>query len=319
MKRRVDKNKQFLINVNITQCKLGMWQNCLTGRALKTTFVNNFNVGVADNISNVLVINKHAIDVVNEFCDRGYNSNLKDGWMNPVVMCSVNKDFIASNFPQSEGIIDDYYNVRTNYNVTVMNGNPYPLKDKECVYNRYLTTIRDENMNPIDLNNVYRYGVITVAPISKPLLLDDTQMCSESFLNTLSSIETLFQTAIFYGHNILLLTPFGHTDDDVPQEDIVKIYNLCIYKYGHRFKYIIVCIPPWDGNYIFDLFNDGIIRPQDLAENYNDSHDDKSHDNSDDESEDDNNSYNSDKNDNKTKIKIKNNNNKTNKSKYANR
>jgi hypothetical protein len=285
MKKRVDKNKQFLINVNITQSKLGLWQNCFTGKALKTTFVSNFNVGVADNICDVLVINKHTVDVIPEFCDRGFNSNLKDGWMNPVAMCTVNKDFIASNFPQSEGIIDDYYNLRTNYNVTIMNGNPYPLKNKECVYNKYLTVIRDENMNPLDLNNIYRFGIITISPITKPLLLSDSKMSSEDFINMLSSVETLFQTAIYYGHNILLLTPLGHTDDEVPQEDIIKIYNLCIYKYSHRFKYIIMCVPKWDGTYLFDLFNEMIIRPQEIAENYQD-------DNSDDDSVSNENSIN---------------------------
>ena len=284
MKRRVDKNKQYLININITQSKLGLWQNCLTGKAIKTAFVSNFNVGLADNICNVMVINKHAIDVMPEFCNRGFNADLKD-WMNPVALCSVNKDFIASNFPQSEGIIDDYYNIRTNYNITTMNGNPYPLKDRECVYNRYLTVIRDENMNPLDLNNIYRFGVITASPITKPLLLSDSKMSSEDFINILSSIETVFQTAIYYNHNILLLTPFGHTDDEVPQEDIVKIYNLCIYKYGHRFKYIIVCVPKWDGNYLFDLFNDMIIRPQEICENYQNESDEEQE--NDDEQEDD--------------------------------
>jgi hypothetical protein len=287
MKRRVDKNKQYLININITQSKLGLWQNCLTGKAFKTAFVSNFNVGVADNICNVMVINKHAVDVMPEFCDKGFNSNLKDGWMNPVAMCSVNKDFIASNFPQSEGIIDDYYNLRTNYNVTTMNGNPYPLKDRECVYNRYLTVIRDENMNPLDLNNIYRFGIITASPITKPLLLNDSKMSSEDFINILSSIETVFQTAIYYNHNILLLTPFGHTDDEVPQEDIVKLYNLCIYKYGHRFKYIIVCVPKWDGNYLFDLFNDMIIRPQEICESYQNESDENQDDQEQEEQEED--------------------------------
>jgi hypothetical protein len=168
-----------------------------------------------------------------------------------------------------------------------MNGNPYPLKDRECVYNRYLTVIRDENMNPLDLNNIYRFGIITASPITKPLLLNDSKMSSEDFINILSSVETVFQTAIYYNHNILLLTPFGHTDDEVPQEDIVKIYNLCIYKYGHRFKYIIICVPKWDGNYLFDLFNDMIIRPQEICESYQNDSEDDQEDDQEDEQEDD--------------------------------
>ena len=78
----------------------------------------------------------------------------------------------------------------------------------------------------------------------------------------LETIETLFQTAISANHNVLVLTAFGNTIDDVPQEDIVKIYNHCIFKYGHRFKKIIIAIPIWYGSYLFDLFDNEIIRPQ---------------------------------------------------------
>ena len=63
-------------------------------------------------------------------------------------------------------------------------------------------------------------------------------------------------------NNVLILTALGNTEDDVPQEDIVKIYNACIYKYGHRFLKIIIAIPIWYGSYIFDLFNNNIVRPQ---------------------------------------------------------
>ena len=280
-----NKTKQVIIMQNITACKVGFYQNCLIGKSLKTSYVNNFSVGDQPNICNVYVVNQHAIDAIQEFCTEGTNQELKEDWMNPVAMCVVNRsNFLGTNFPQSEGITDDIYNLRTNFNMITSNGNPFPLKEKECVYNKFITTIRDSNLQAIPVQNTYKFGVIVISPINKPSLLDELRMGSNEFLNTMTTLETLFQTAIYYGHNILLLTPFGHTSDDVPQEDVIKIYNSLIFKYQHRFTNIIFCIPPWDGYEMFKLYEDNIIIPQDICdEEINENNDEDS------ESEEDNN------------------------------
>jgi hypothetical protein len=264
---KAKKTKQVLVTQNITMCKLGVFQQCAITKALKTSFVNNFNPGDVQNICDVLVVNQHALDVVLEFCEKGISPPYRDGWMNPVAMCAVNRqEFTGSNFNQSEGLTDDIYNLRTNYNMIVSQGNPFPIKDKECVYNRFVTVIRDRNFNPIPLPMTYRFGLITTSAEHKPALIDETRMASVNFINMLSTLETVFQTAIYYGHNILLLTPIGQTDDEVPQEDIVKIYNSLIFKYQHKFKYIIVCVPEWDGKELFDLYDTYIVQPQKLCE-----------------------------------------------------
>lgn len=266
-REKTKKTKQVLVTQNITACKLGVYQQCAITKALKTTFVPNFNPGDAQNICDVLVVNQHALDVTIEFCDRGISPPFRDGWMNPILICGVNRNnFTGSNFNQSEGITDDIYNLRTNYNMIVSQGNPFPLKDKECVYNRFVTVIRDKNFNPIPLQMTYRFGLITTSAEYKAPLLDENRMASTNFINMLSTLETAFQTAIYYGHNILLLTPIGQTDDEVPQEDIIKIYNSLIFKYQHKFKYIIICVPEWDGKELFDLYDTYIIQPQRLCE-----------------------------------------------------
>jgi hypothetical protein len=204
----------------------------------------------------------HPVDAIAEFCMKGFNQPLLNG-MNPVAVCTVGEDFIASNFPQSEGIRDDTFNIRTNYNIMTKFVNYFPLRESECVYTKYITVIRDHNLNPItDQQYLYRFSLITIAPINKPKLLDENKMRSTEYLKTMTIIETIFQTAISGGNNILVLSAFGNTEDDVPQEDIVKIYNACIYKYGHRFLKIVIAIPIWYGTYIYDLFNNDIIRPQ---------------------------------------------------------
>jgi hypothetical protein len=266
-REKTKKTKQVLVTQNITACKLGVYQQCAITKALKTSFVSNFNPGDSQNICDVLVVNQHALDVSIEFCEKGLSAPFRDGWMNPVLICSVNRnEFTGSNFNQSEGITDDIYNLRTNYNMIVSQGNPFPIKDKECVYNRFVTVIRDKNFSPIPLQMTYRFGLITTSAEHKPALLDENRMASTNFINMLSTLETAFQTAIYYGHNILLLTPIGQTDDEVPQEDIIKIYNSLIFKYQHKFKYIIVCVPEWDGKELFDLYDTYIVQPQRLCE-----------------------------------------------------
>ncbi len=258
-----NKTKQHIINQNIAQSKFGMYAQCLTGNCIKTHFDQNFNFGEPNDICDVEVVNLHAVDAIKEYCQLGFNAGFKEGWMNPACVCTVGEDFIGSNYPQSEGIRDDTYNIRTNYNTITKNNNPFPLKQSECAYNRFVTVIRDNNLQPItDLQNLYRFGLINVAPINKPKLLDENRMSSNDFIKTMCTIETIFQTAIAGSHNFLVLTAFGNTEDDIPQEDIVKIYNACIFKYGHRFKKIIIAIPIWYGSYIFDLFNNEIIKPQ---------------------------------------------------------
>ena len=262
-KMKINKTKQTLINQNIAQSKFGMYSQCHIGPCVKNKFNQNFNIGEINNICNVEVVNLHPVDAIANYCAFGFNQPLKEGFMNPVTVCSVGEEFVASNFPQSEGIRDDTFNIRTNFNTITRNVNHFPIKEGECVYTRFITVIRDQKLNAItDQQYLYRFGLITAAPLNKPKLLDENRMMSEDFLRLMGTIETIFQTAIAGNHNILVLSAFGNTEDDIPQEDIVKIYNSCIFKYGHRFIKIIIAIPIWYGTYIFNLFNDNIIQPQ---------------------------------------------------------
>lgn len=263
----VNKTKQYWINQNISQSKFGNYAPCVTGPCIKNQYNASFNIGQIDSICEVEVLNFHVIDIVEDYCAHGFNAGLKDNWVNPVALCTVGHEFIASNFTKSENIRDEYYALRTNLNIITKNNNPFPIKNTECTYNRFITVIRDDKMQPIqDKNNIYRFGLIIAAPIFKPTLLSDSEMSSTNFIQTLATIETVFQTAIAGGHNVLLLTPFGNTEDEVPPEDIVEIYNMCIFKYGHRFKKIIIGVPLWCGEYLFDLFNKNIVRPQDIID-----------------------------------------------------
>lgn len=260
-----NKKKETLINQNISLCRAGVYQNCPTGNCLKSYYNKNFDSGeIMTNVCQVFVYNAHAIDILSDFCLVGFKAGLKDN-LNPVTVCTVGEEFAGSNYPQSEEIRDDIFNVRTNYNMITLRNNPFPLNETECTYNQYLTVMRDQNLSMLTPQNSYRFAIITASPIKKPNLLDENRMNSENFIKMLAKIEAIFQTAILGNHNVLVLTPFGHREDDVPQEDIVKLYNYCIYKYGHKFLRIIIGVPTWDGEYLFNLFNEGIVRPQNLS------------------------------------------------------
>jgi len=94
------KTKQVLITQNMTGCKFGFYTQCEVSKALKTTFLSNFNTGEIMHICEVSVVNAHPIDVSNELCEKGINSQINPE-ANPVLMCIVNRDeFYGTNFIQ---------------------------------------------------------------------------------------------------------------------------------------------------------------------------------------------------------------------------
>lgn len=256
-------SKKIIMNQNMAQSKFGVYKDCLTGRAEKCQYSNNFNLGPPEIICNVYVIKGHPLDIVENFCAKGMNAGIING-INPVLLCVVGNEFSGANIQSSEDMRDEIFNLRTTFNNSFSQNNPYPLKNNECVYNRSITVIRRATMEPIIPKDLYRFGLITSSPIFKPQL-NNGKMKAVDFLNMASNIETIFQTAIRASHNLIILTPFGHTEDEVPQEDIVQIYNSCIFKYSHHFKYIIIGIHAENGIQLFNLFNENIIRPQELT------------------------------------------------------
>lgn len=273
-KGKISKDMKFFINKNIVHSRHGYYKYCETGRAIKTTTVSHMNLQAPDNICSVFVINQHVIDVMSQFCNKGFNVESMQG-INPCAMSVVGRDFYGTNFESFEGLRDSVYNLRTNFNATVTQHNPYPIKDRECIWNKYVTVIRDNNMKFLPYNQIYRFGLITTSPINKPQLIDDATMASEYYLKTLENIECVFQTAISGNYNILVLTPFGSNEDEMPQEDIVKIYNYCIYKYGFRFKYVICAVPPSEKKTVFELYHKGLIRPQEMTKHIDEKYENK--------------------------------------------
>ena len=257
--------KKSLIGQNIFESKAGRYKMCPKARPITCQFVNNYDPKAPSNICEVSVINEHSVDVAEKFAEKGLNANMANN-MNPVVLNVVGSDFTGTNFERNEEIRDEMLNLRTSFNNTVGTNNPYPIKVKECVYAKFVTVIRPKNlMGFLAYPLTYRFALITTPCIKKPKLLKTNIMKASDYLTTCSIIECAFQTAIAGSHTVLILTPFGHEEDENPVDDIIKIYNFCIHKYGHRFKHIIFAIPPFYPNEIFEEYNKNIIRPQDIV------------------------------------------------------
>lgn len=265
MNQKRDKTKTHLMTQNIYHSKYGEYKASPIFKPVKMLPSNNWNNGPIDNVCNVFVINQHPLDIIEPFIVKGTNPMLHKGF-SPVLVNTVGQEFYGTNFETSEGIRDDIFNLRTNFNHTVHLHNPYPIKDNECVYSKCLTVIRGKNLIGLPLNEIYRTALITAIPISKPKLIDEKRMRSADYIKTYSTIDCIFQTAISGCHNMIVLPPFGLYEDEIPQEDIVKLYNSAIFKYGHRFKYIIIGISAQDGAKVFELYNKNIVRPQELVQ-----------------------------------------------------
>jgi len=118
----------------------------------------------------------------------------------------------------------------------------------------------------------YRVAFITACPIPQESSRVK-RFSSADFVKTCTIIENVFQIAIGLNHQVLILTPFGHEEDNNPIEDIIKIYNFCIMKYGHKLKSIIIAIPPYYPKNLFTMYSQNIIKPNELVQEVDNKYD----------------------------------------------
>jgi hypothetical protein len=205
------------------------------------------------------------LDVVEKYCEKGLQYTNENN-MNPVILHVVGEKFDGSNLESNTDIRDDLIIMRTTFRNTLGFGSSqayYPLQENGCVYAKAVTIIRPPMMNSfLPYPMTYRTAVITTCATQVKSLLKNDKMNSTDFINTCTTIETVFHTAIAKNHQVLILTPFGNNEEDKnPVMDIVKIYNYCIFKYGHYFTKIIVAIPSFYSKDIFETFHQNIINP----------------------------------------------------------
>lgn len=253
----VDKDR--IIRDNILQTKTGIYKICPEPCFINFTYVKNSNIDPINAICKVSVQNQHTIDVANIFSNHGIE-NIKN--IPPVMMYPMGADFNGTNYESHEGIFDDQIILKTNYSSIVRKQYNYfnTKEQKNVIYTSPITIIRDSSHNLLPIENIFTVGVITVCYQNKNKLLNN-ELFSADLLLFQIYMETVFQAAICKYHEILLLPLFG-PEHNIPVCDQIKIYNICIMKFSHYFKVIVICVSSPD---LFNLVDDEIIKPHDLT------------------------------------------------------
>jgi hypothetical protein len=271
-----DRYKRTLISMNISQSRSGWYTQIQKHEHMPFAYTQKCDPGEINDICNVEVVYEHALDVAEKYADHGFPKGFtKMNKMNPVILNIVGKEFIGTGYESSENMRDEVINIRTNFCVCSVRSNVFPIKDNQCVHTDLVTVIRpkDPRMGQplLPWPKLYRTGIITASPIKQEE--NTKQFTSDDMTNTLITIECIFQCAIAHSHHVLILTPFGNDEDNNPIEDIIKIYNYCIMMYGHRFKHIIIAIPPHYPKGIYEIYQEEIIKPNKLTQTIEDKYD----------------------------------------------
>lgn len=270
---KVDKSsKRTLINNNISQARVGWFQKFSKCDSLSIPY-SPCDPGKTDNICDVKVIYEHALDVAKNYAEVDAQTFTKTNKMNPAVLNVVGKEFTGDNFESSEEMRDEMMNIRTTFCANPVKANIFPIKEQHCVHTPYVNVIRPKDPRSVfSWKLCYRVGFITACPIPQESS-SVKKFSSSDFVKTCTIIENIFQVAIGLNHQVLILTPFGHEEDNNPIEDIIKIYNFCIMKYGHKLKSVIVAIPPYYPKNLFSLYSQGIIKPNELVQEVDNKYD----------------------------------------------
>jgi len=261
-------NKNITINQNIYQCLKGDYI-CPVYDSIVYNYKKDVELGNIDNICKVIVSYKHSLDIleqVTEKNNKGFD-NIKGSDKIPAVICHFGKTFTGLNFnldSQSKSCIyDENIILRTNYTHIIKKEYDtlmYNKKEDTVIYSNPVTIIRDTSYTFLEKKDVFKTGVITLCYDKNKDLVN--KLLSVSDLMTFKTlVEASFQVAICGDHHILIIPYFTN----IPLEDQTLIFNLCIMKYGHKFKAIMICIPSYEDKHIFQHFDKNIVKPHILT------------------------------------------------------
>ena len=239
-------------------------------RKIKTSFLSDFNLSVPTTLCETSVIYAHCLDVAEQYSEHGVN-NLECQVIDPVIVNVVGSTFSGANYGIRDEIKDQLIHLRTSfcafcYGLTFKEGN--------CAYVNLVMTIRPSNVigEVLPHERAFRTAMIIAPLIQKPTIIDG-KLSVDDLVKLCFIIECIFQTCITAKHNILILPPYGIDNKEIPIDDLILIYNYCIYKYGHRIKKIIVAIPQYFPIGIFNYFNERIVSTQRLFSDIDEKYD----------------------------------------------
>lgn len=246
--------KKDLVTQNMRLIDYGPLKNLHIYKSIRNKYNDDFQIQNSDTFCEVYVLK----DITNITVAESYS-----GKYNIAVVNMITDDYDGGSVQSSRGFIDDTINVRTNLYKSI--ANTYPTNKGEVAYSKDVTVIRNSKyqINPKDF---FKINVITT--LIHFLGQNQSDVTINDYMLVREIVETIFQTAIISHDEVLILSDFGCISNGKMIKDIVDIYNLCILRYGHYFKYIIILIDVKNSNNMahYYYFLKNIVVPQDLID-----------------------------------------------------
>lgn len=247
------KTKKGLMQHNIYECKHKTYKNLPITKSQKFFYNDNFTIAPPYKYCDVDVRPAHQLDIAYEFASNNFA---------PVVLNIVEPNFVSENIDSCENFKDPLINIRTNLiKCMEQSFGIFPLNEYDVLYTPVSYVIRNENLQFIAPQQLKKMSMITVS-IKKYSGTKQKLDIPEYFLMK-QMIECIFQAAS-HNNDVLIVNDTGFITDNYPIDDIIDIYNLCITKYGHLFKYVVFAIPIKNQSTMgyINKMNTHILRPQ---------------------------------------------------------
>lgn len=253
--------KKSIVGQNMYLCNHGELKELPMLKSLKAFYNPEMKLDPPINYCKLEVRPTHPLTIAKEFVSKG---------MKPIIANIVTSEFNGECIETSAEMLDDIINMRTNYYKTLANSMElFPLENGEVTYAPLVYVIRDENMQLQKKPYLYRMGVLTGSLTTNPLILGNS-MNFNDYCKCFETINAIFQVGST-NHDVLILSDFG-SKEGIPVCDIIDIYNSCILKYGHMYKYIIIGINILSkaDMYIYTKCLNDIYDPQQIIHDDND-------------------------------------------------
>lgn len=223
-------------------CTTGQYKNVPVNKSEKYYYNPIFNNVITDNKPVIRVLPNDCLEVAECFVNNGYN---------PVVLNLADVNFPSGQIQWGGYAQEESLFCRSNYFKTLnLQTGLYPISEPECIYSNNVLVIRDVDLSL--LPKPFNVSFIACSAVKEPVL-DRGSLTENDYELNLKKIETIFQVASIKQHDCLVLSAFGCGAYKNPQKQIIEIFNNCIEKYGHLFKFITFAIIPkkeMDGKYI---------------------------------------------------------------------
>lgn len=268
--------KQRCINDNLMKSNSDHYKVCLINSSIKIKYTKDYKPKNINDICRVQVHYDSTVNIAEILSDRGINSlkniNPDDS---PVLVQLVNKTFNGRNFESDDIVYDNDIMLRSNFSYVIKKQydlfeeyqNNSPKKTISSIYSFPVTFIRNNALKLYSAPELFKTATISIIyDKQNDLIKVDNDYCltSNDFLHLRMYYDTIFQSAISARHKIIILSLIDESFN-VPYNDQIKIFNLCIMLYGHLFKSIIICIPRHESQHVFSHFDEHIIKPQILT------------------------------------------------------